>query len=89
MPDISDSSDSPSLPSLSLNCANIGEVSPKNFNINNDSIVPMTNGSHQMLTMREYDTKLNELKRENFNLKLRIYILEKGKTGVSQPGIRF
>ncbi len=70
------------------------QISPTNFNITNvtttDSIVPLvTNGSHQMMTMREYDTKLNELRRENFNLKLRIYFLEKGKTGVSQPGLHF
>ncbi len=73
---------------------NVPQISPTNFNITNvtttDSIVPLvTNGSHQMMTMREYDTKLNELRRENFNLKLRIYFLEKGKTRVSQPGLHF
>jgi hypothetical protein len=29
------------------------------------------------------------LRRENFNFKLRIYFLEKGKTRVSQPGLHF
>lgn len=31
-------------------------------------------GSH--LTMREYDDQLNQLKKENLNLKLRIYFME-------------
>ena len=38
------------------------------------------------MTMKEYDAKLNELKRENFQLKLTIYLAEKEKTGVTKPG---
>lgn len=44
-----------------------------------------SNGTHFM-TMKEYDAKLNELKRENFQLKLTIYLAEKEKTGVTKPG---
>lgn len=42
----------------------------------------------QTMTVREYDAKLNELRKENFSLKLRIYFLETEKfgTSTSQPG---
>ena len=33
-------------------------------------------GAGQRLTMREYDDQLNSLKKENLNLKLRIYFME-------------
>lgn len=91
MPDASDSSESPSLPSISLHAGHmkVCQTSPSKLNITNESVVqnmvPMVNGS-QMMTMREYDTKLNELRKENFNLKLRIYFMDKERTGVSKPG---
>ena len=42
--------------------------------------------STSVTSLKEFEDKLNELRRENFNLKLRLYYLEKGKSGITKPG---
>lgn len=42
--------------------------------------------STSVTSLKEFEDKLNELKRENFNLKLRLYYLEKDKNGITKPG---
>lgn len=37
------------------------------------------------MTMKEFDNKLNELRKENFNLKLRLYFMEKQRNGITKP----
>ena len=42
--------------------------------------------STSVTSLKEFEDKLTELRRENFNLKLRLYYLEKDKNGVTKPG---
>ena len=42
--------------------------------------------STSVTSLKEFEDKLNELRRENFNLKLRLYYLEKDKNGITKPG---
>lgn len=42
--------------------------------------------STSVTSLKEFEEKLNELRRENFNLKLRLYYLEKDKNGVTKSG---
>ena len=41
----------------------------------------------QAMTIKEIDCKLNALRRENFDLKLRLYLERKNK-GIIKPGIK-
>lgn len=42
--------------------------------------------SPMAMTMKEFDAKLDTLSRENFNLKLRLYFMEKDRNGITKPG---
>lgn len=42
--------------------------------------------SISVTSMKEFDQKLNDLRTENFDLKLRLYFAQKGKNGVTNPG---
>lgn len=89
--DDSDQSDtvSPSLPSLpmslqqQLEAAN--QLDGQDINRNRASSTGCP-GSSNVLTVKEFETKLDELRRENFSLKLRLYFMEKDKNGIVKPG---
>ncbi len=68
--------------SLSLGSRSVGEgATPKGVGVNVGGGGSASVGK----TMREYDENLRDLKKENFNLKLRIYFLEE-RLGASHRG---
>lgn len=97
---VSDSDNSISLPSISNPLSEPKLVAKtavdSNLNVSIDStavaaaavVAGNWPANGQTMTVREYDAKLNELRKENFSLKLRIYFLETEKfgTSTSQPG---
>lgn len=79
----SSSSESEETPSLSLPSVplSLQAALPHAQSVN--SLARCTSVSS--MTMKEFDNKLNELRKENFNLKLRLYFMEKERNGISQP----
>lgn len=58
------------------------QVLEENFTGSTGNLIKSTS----VTSLKEFEDKLNELRRENFNLKLRLYYLEKDKNGVTKPG---
>ena len=79
----SSSSESEGTPSLSLPSVplSLQAALPHAQSVN--SLARCTSVSS--MTMKEFDNKLNELRKENFNLKLRLYFMEKERNGIIKP----
>ncbi|KAI1294756.1 hypothetical protein HDE_06040 [Halotydeus destructor] len=73
--------------SSDLELTELGELSNGDPSVLHDVTVPTySNNGHSgaAMTIKEFHAKLDDLRRENFNLKLRLYFLEKDRNGLSR-----